>query len=251
MTNTNTIKILQKCRERLVELGLGSMELGVLSLHEAAKLYGSVINPYIGKAKWLHLTGAKLIVVDTDRVNINDDDFDRSLCHEAYHEEFVIKADFKQTDLLGQQALKFLSEVYVEKCIAKKLADGEMKQWREIIDKLQEHGLNYIIDFNYQGQRERLKPASREEWWTLINLILFIPLNPASFFFQKTGQIAPHFHIQKTHTGAPFSVKLQEFYVWLEENAIKTPNDQLVSATSINAILLQLEKLDGAIPYAS
>lgn len=248
MQGINDAVILKKCQGRLIELGFGGMDLNVLSLQEAARRYPDVINPYIGKSKWLHLTGAKLIVVDTDRVNSDDQDFDRSLCHEAYHEEYSAKVDFEPTDLLEQQALKFLSEAYTEKRIASKLADGEMKDWRYIATQLEKYGLAYIIDFNYKGRSKEFKPTSKDDWWTVINLILFLPLNPASFYFQKTTEIPKQFHIQKVFPGDSFSVKLQEFYLWLEENVIKIPAEQLLATERIKAVLRELTKLDGAIP---
>jgi len=251
MKGINDAVILKKCKERLIELGFGGMGLNVLSLQDAAKQYPDAINPYIGKAKWLHLTGANLIVVDTGRVNIDDQDFDRSLCHEAYHEEYIAKADFRPTDLLEQHALKFLSEAYVEKRIASKLPDGEMKEWRYIATQLEKYGLAYVIDFNYQGRSKEPKPTSKEDWWSVINLILFPPLNQASFYFQKTTVMPKQFHIQKIFPGDSFSVKLQEFYLWLEKNAITIPAEQLLSAEHIKAIHRELEKLDSAIPYTA
>lgn len=251
MSNPYRARILTKCQKRIIELGFNGMGINVLSVQDAALKYKDIVNPYIGKAKWFHITGASVIVVDTDAVNLEDTDFDRSLCHEAYHEEFSTRVEFKPTNLLEQQALKFLSEAYVEKNIASKLDDGEIPMWRDIAVKLRQHGLAYIIDFNYKGRRGELKPKSKEDWWILINLLLFLPLNPASFYFQKTGKIPLEFDINKTFPGDVFSVKLQEFYMWLEENVIKKTATQLLSTGSVNAVFHELKKIDMAIPQST
>lgn len=250
MSTTNEMEVRIKCKQQLQEFGFEGLGLDIFSFKEAAAKHPEICNPYGGNAKWLHLNGAKAIVVDTDKVTIRDKDFDRSLCHEAYHEEFNAKTEFQWTNLAEQLAFRFVSEIYVEKQVATILPNGEMADWQRIIAGLQENTLGFIIDYNYNELKKVRPPHSIEQWWILITQILFLPLYPTSFYCQKGGHIPTYFQIHEIYPGDPLSVGLQQFCKWLGENIVVLPTIRLISADVVQSVAPKILEVDELIRRA-
>ncbi len=248
---TNLIKI--KCKEVIERLGFNGFNGEILSKEECIKKYPKFNSVFLGLSNWGHLTTGE-IIFDSDKVNIYDKYFDRSLCHELYHAEFskkkeYISIQYNQTDEYTPEilCLKFLSEVYAEKKLAFILPNGKLKGWDDILNSLKFNSIDYIISYNYNIYRNKLNPQTIEDYWNIITIILFIPINLISFFYVIDGNINESFKVKCFNYNDRIVRKILEYFQWFENVVIPVDADKLLENILVKKVIKKIKEVDKVI----
>ena len=245
--------IREKCAHLALGFGLSALPVEIMSKKEFSDKFQPSANFYSDNANWCHVSTGQ-IIFDAEKVDIDGKDFDRSFCHELHHADFAAQPKYMalamdQVDEYSQEilCLKLLSEVYVERKVAEKLPADPLHGWDKIIEAIKEHGIDYIIAFNFEGHRDRIHPSSREEWWNVITMIMFMLVNLISFEYGKTGSLDKHFKLTIFHPSDPLIRKVQEFFQWFENFVIPQNPEALLDEQITKKVIEKINEVDEAI----
>ena len=246
MDENNIAQIKDKCKQIIEKHDFKNSIKNIFEESEYKEKYPCFDVGILAKAKWAHANTGE-IIFNSD-VSVNDEDFERSLCHEIFHDEFSNKAEYKEIVNSKKNnldpyilSLRVLSEVYVEKKVAQLLQGLPIN--KKLMDCIGSNSVMNTLRENYLLYKVDLSENNKLD---ILIYLLFFPINTLSYHFEQSGAMLEPFRIGKINALNSldlYFVKLLCFFRWLQKNVIPVKSEKLLNSNLIEKTTKQIYEL--------